>query len=318
MASPNLTEIVTTTLNNYSGTLADNVLNHNPLLERLNRRGNVTPCSGGVKILQELEYAENQTAKWYSGYETLDVSASDVLTAAEFEWKQFNVNVTISGLEQMQNADSKERVHNLLRSRVRVAEKTAQNTVATSIFSDGTGTDGKEIGGLQLLVSDTPTSGTVGGIDSSSFTFWRNQLYDFSVEGVTASASTIQTAMNTTWLNTIRGADKTDIIPAGKTYFTFYWESLQANQRFTSPAEGQAGFMSLKFMDADVFYDSSCGDTRMYFLNTDYIFFRPHSQRNFKPLPDRMSVNQDAIVVPMVWMGNMTVSNRNLQGVVTA
>jgi hypothetical protein len=317
MASPNLSEIVTTTLNNYSGKLADNVLNHNPLLDRLNRKGNVTPCSGGVKILQELEYAENQTAKWYSGYEALDVSASDVLTAAEFEWKQFNVNVTISGLEQMQNADSKERVHNLLRSRIRVAEKTAQNTVATSIFSDGTGTGGKEIGGLQLLVSDTPASDTVGGIAVTN-TFWRNQVYDFSDENVTASSSTIQTAMNATWLNTIRGADKPDIIPAGKTYFEYYWSSLQANQRFTSADEGQAGFMSLKFMDADVFYDSNCADTRMYFLNTDYIFFRPHSQRNFKPLPERMSVNQDAIVVPMVWMGNMTVSNRSLQGVITA
>lgn len=318
MASPNLTEIVTTTLNNYSGTLADNVLNHNPLLQRLNQRGNVRTASGGVKILQELEYAENSTAKWYSGYETLDVSASDVLTAAEYEWKQFNVNVTISGLEQMQNAESKERIHNLLRSRIRVAEKTAQNTVATSIFSNGTGTDGKEIGGLQLLVSDTPTSGTVGGIDSSSHTFWRNQVYDFSTESVTASSSTIQTAMNTTWLNTIRGADKPDLIAAGKTYFEYYWASLQANQRFTSAEKGEAGFMSLQFMDADVFYDSSCADTRMYFLNTDYIFLRPHAQRNFKPLPDRMSVNQDAIVVPMVWMGNMTTSNRNLQGVITA
>lgn len=318
MASPNLSEIVTTTLNNYSRTMADNVLNHNPLLDRLNRRGNVMTASGGVKILQELEYAENATFKWYSGYETLDVSASDVLTAAEFEWKQANCNVTISGLEQMQNADSRERVHNLLRSRIRVAEKTMQNSIASALFSDGTGSSSKEIGGLQLLVSGTPASGTVGGIDASTYTFWRNQEYDFSDESTTASSSTIQTAMNTLWLNCIRGADRPDLIVAGKTYFEYYWASLQSNQRFMSPQEGQAGFMALKFMDADVIYDSNCSDTRMYFLNTDYIHWRPHSQRNFVPLSDRMSVNQDAIVAPMVWMGNMTVSNRSLQGVIEA
>jgi hypothetical protein len=58
----------------------------------------------------------------------------------------------------------------------------------------------------------------------------------------------------------------------------------------------------------------------MYFLNTDYIHFRPHKQRNFVPLdPEtRASVNQDAIVKHIAWMGNMTASNCSLQGVLKA
>jgi hypothetical protein len=57
----------------------------------------------------------------------------------------------------------------------------------------------------------------------------------------------------------------------------------------------------------------------MYFLNTDYIFLRPHSERNMVPLdPDRFSVNQDALVKLIGWMGNMAMSNAFLQGVLKA
>ena len=246
MASPNssFTEIVTTTLQGYSKSLADNVTSHNALLRHIDEKGNKMPATGRT-IVQELEYAENATAKWYSGFETLDVSPSDVFTAAEFNYKQLNGNVVISGLEQIQNS-GKEAVHNLLKSRIKNLEKTLKNTVATALYADGTGTSGKELGGLQSLVADAGT-GTVGGINSSTYTWWQNQKYDFSDESVTASATTIQNAMNTLWLSCIRGADRPDVITAGTTYFNYYWSSLQTNQRFTSDKKAAAGFMNLNF-----------------------------------------------------------------------
>lgn len=83
MASPNLSEIITTTLRNRTGKLADNVSKNNALLTRLRSKGNVKPVDGGRTIVQELEYAENATFRRYSGYETLNISPSDVFTAAE-------------------------------------------------------------------------------------------------------------------------------------------------------------------------------------------------------------------------------------------
>ena len=319
MASPNLTEIVTTTIDHYSSSLADNVLNHNPLLYHLNERGNVKPVSGGVRILENLMYQENSTVKFYSGYEALDVSASDVLTSAEFDWKQLNCNVVISGLEEGQNS-SREAMHNLLESRIAVAEKTMQNTVASSIYSNGTGTGGKEITGLQAAVADTPTSGTYGGINRGTYAFWRNQVVDgSSAAGTAVSATNIQTLMNKLWIRCVRNADMTDIITADANYYEFYWNSLQANQRFTSDRKGSAGFESVAYKgDTTVYYDSNAPANHMYFLNSDYLFFRPHSRRNFITDPERVSTNQDAIVVPLFWMGNMTCSNASLQGVLKA
>ena len=319
MAIPNTsyTEIISTTLDNYRSKLSDNVLNHNALLAKLKANGNTDTAGGGAKLLENLMYDENGMFKWYSGYETLDVFGSDVLTSASFDWKQANCNVTMSGLEDLQN-DGSQAVHNLVKARITVAEKTMQNQIGASLFYANTEHSGKAIGGLQHLVADLPTSGTVGGIDRSTNAWYRNQFYDFSTESVTASASTIQHAMNRTYLRCTRGKDTPDLIVAGETYFTYYEESLQAQQRFMSETEAAGGFKGYKYKGAVVVYDENCAATRMYLLNTDYIHFRPHARRNFVTLDRKSSVNQDATVVPLYWAGNMTISNASLQGVIVA
>lgn len=320
MASPNLSELVTTTLRNRSRKLADNVSNNTALLMRMNSKGNVRTFDGGRNIVEELEYAENGTYKRFLGYETLDISPSDVMTAAEFEIKQAAVVVTMSGLEKLQNSGRAAQI-NWLEKRIKNAERTFMNNISNDIYSDGTADGGKQIGGLQHLVADAGT-GTVGGINSSTYTFWQNQYYDFSDESVTPGSDTIQTAMNTLYLNCCRNADKTDLIVADNIYFRYYWESLQANQRFTNEKMAAAGFDNLRFMGADVVFDGGQdGDapaSHMYFLNTDYIHFRPHADENMVPMEERVAVNQHAIVRPWLWAGNMTVSNRSLQGVIVA
>ena len=316
-ASPNstYTEIVTTTLAGYSKTMADNVTNNNALLRHIDSNGNKSPATGRT-IVQELEYATNSTTKWYSGYEVLDTSTSNVFTAAEFNYKQLAGNVVISGLEQVENSGP-EQIFNLLKSRIRNLEKSLKNTMATALYADGTGTDSKELGGLQLIVPGT-VGNTVGGINSTTYSFWQNQVYDFSTEGASASATTIQTAMNTLWLACIRGADRPDVIVGDTNYFGFYWSSLQSNQRFTSDESASAGFMNLMFMDSPVYYDDQCPSNKMYMLNTDYLFLRYAEGREFVPLGEKASVNQDALVMPVAWAGNMAVSNRARQGVIQA
>jgi hypothetical protein len=321
MASPNLSEIITTTLRSRSGKLADNVSNNNALLLRLREKGNRKPVSGGRTIVQEIEYAENGTYTRYSGYETINISPSDVITAAEFDWKQAAVSVSMSGLEQLQNS-GREAVIDLMDARITNAERTFANKLSTDIYSDGTADGGKQIGGLQLLVADTGLS-TVGGISSTTYSFWRNQIYDFSTAAVTPSAATIQTAMNTLYLQCARGNDRPDLMVADNTYFRYYWESLQSIQRITNEKMASAGFQNLQFMGADVVFDGgqdgSAPSAHMYMLNTKYIFFRPHRERDMVPLDsDRYATNQDAVVKLIGFAGNMTTSNRALQGVIVA
>lgn len=323
--SSTLTEIVTTTLRNRTGKLADNITKNNALLLRLRKRGNVKTVSGGRTIVQELEYAENGTFKRYSGYEALNISPSDVFTGAEYNYAQAAVAVSISGLEQLQNT-GEEAIIDLMESRIKNAEKTLVNNIALDCYSDGTADGGRQIGGLSLLVSQTPTTGVVGGIDASTTvgTFWRNLKFSGVTDGGSATTSAnIQSYMNRLYLQLIRGTDHPDLIIADNNYYRLYLESLQAIQRITSNEMGEAGFDSLKYMQSDVVLDGGFGGgaptSTMQFLNTDYIYFRPHVDRNFAPIgDDRYAVNQDAMVKLVGFAGNMTVSNRRLQGVFLA
>lgn len=311
MADINIGEIVATTLRNRSGKLADNVLNHNALFARLNAKGMVKPVSGGREIVQELEYAENGTAGWYSGYEVLDITPQEVFDAATYDWKQLAGNVTISGLEEIKNS-GKEATINLIASRIKNLEKTLKNKAATAVYADGT-TDTKSLGGLQLLVADDPTaSSTVGGINQNTYTFWRNQT---SGDATVTTYAQIKSEMNDLWLACIRGTDKPDCIVADSVFYALYEGGLQDYQRFANADAAGAGFENVRYKTADVFYDDQCPASHMYFLNTDYLYLRPHSKRQFVPLRDRDSINQDATVMPVVWAGNMTCSNRSLQGV---
>ena len=320
MASPNLTEIVTTTLRNRTGKLADNVSKNNAILSRLSQKGRIKTATGGRTLVQELEYAENGTFLWYSGYEPLNISPSDVITAAEFDWKQAAVAVSISGLEELQNSGDS-RIIDLLESRIGNAEKTMSNQISVGMYGDGTGTGGKEIGGLQLLVADAPGSGTVGGINRLTYAFWRNFSFDATTDGPAAATSAnIQSYMNRVYLTVSRGRDHPDLIMADNNYYRLYLESLQTIQRVTNTEMASAGFDNLKYMGADVVYDGGIGGgcpiNHMYFLNTDYLFYRPHSARNMVPIGgERVPVNQDAVVKLIGWAGNMTLSNGSLQAV---
>jgi hypothetical protein len=179
-------------------------------------------------------------------------------------------------------------------------------------------------------------------IDSGTWGFWQNAVKSFATEGLTAGTATMQTMMNRLWLAIKRQADRPDLAIADNTYFRYYLESLQAIQRITSEESGMAGFQALKFMDMDVVADgdfqgttagnvsvlgsggswlsgSGAPASSMYFLNTEYLFLRPHVDRDMVPLdPDRFSVSQDAMVKLVAWAGNMTCSNRFLQGLIKA
>ncbi len=318
-ANPNYTGILATTIENRSRKIADNVTNNNAVLKKLSEKGNIDTFSGGSKIIQELSFAENSNASYYSGYDLLPVGASDVISAAEYEIKQAAVPVTMSGLEMIQNS-GKERMIDLLKARLKVAESTMKNLLTTGIYSDGTGYGGKEVDGLNAAVPLDPTAAAYGGIDGSVYTFWQNAVSDQTG----ADATTIQGFWNELWSNLVRGGDRPDCIVTDNTVWTTYVASLQAQQRFSNTNSGDAGFMTLKFMDSDVILDggiyngtgSGCPEGTAFFLNTDYLHWRPYAGRNMVPLnPNRRyAVNQDAEVQILAWAGNLTVSGRQFQG----
>lgn len=330
MASfPNLTDIVTTTIQSRSGKLADNSLKQNALLARLQQKGNAKPFSGGNVILQELMYNDpnTQNAGFYSGYDVIDITPNSPFTSASFDIKQASAAVTISGLEQLMNS-GKEAIIDLLESRVQVAEKQMMNTISAGLYSDGTANSGKSITGLQAAIADAPSSGTYGGIPRATWAFWRNVAFSSATDGgAAATSANIQSYMNRVAIQLVRGNDAPDLCVADNNYYRLFLESMQSIQRIASEDMGALGFTALKYFGGgksmDVVLDGgiggSIGSNRMYMLNTDYIFLRSHRDRNMVPIGgERQSINQDAIVKLIGWAGNLTSSGPQFSAVLKA
>ena len=308
-------DMLTHTLEERTGSLHDNMSKNSAVLSRLKQKGKMKQISGGTKILEELEYGEGDMV-WYSGYDTITYQQKQLFTAAEYALKLCAVPVAISGEELLMNS-GEEQVMDLFEKRVNNAEKTLIKKMSAAVYGDGTGSSGKEIGGLALLVADDPTTGTVGAINRAEVgnEFWRNQVSSAEI-----TKDNILQKMNELYLKCSRGSDKPDLIVGDDRLYSLYDSTLMDLQRFCDSKVADSGFLSLKFKGADVIYDGgqggNCPTNHMYFLNTDYIYLRTHRDRDMKVIGgDRTAVNQDALYRIIGWAGNMTMSNAALQGV---
>lgn len=328
-ANPNFDDIVTTTLRNRSGKLADNATRTMALLDRLRRKGKVQPAEGGRTIVQELEVALNPNGGWYAGLDILNANMHEPFSAAEYDWKQAYVPAVWSGLDKLKNQGEYATI-NLISSRVKNSEKSLTDLVAQAVYSDGTGFGGKQLHGTQLFIVASPTTGTVGGIDRAANTFWRNVTTSasMSVTGQvnlqTTNPSDFLRALNLLAINATRGTDHPDLYVADAIGYNMYLTSLQPIQRIMNTDMAGYGFTALKYFgvggNADFVLDNGyCPTKTVYALNTDYIYLRPHPDRDFVPFGgDRIPVQQDATVRFVGFTGNMTASNLALQGIMTA
>jgi hypothetical protein len=317
------TELAATTYRKHNPEVADAVSKHNALFRRLNTKGRKRTEDGGLSLVEPLEYANNSTYQRYSGYDALNINAVDVLTAAEYPWRQVAVNVAASGLELRTNM-GESKIINFTKSKIRNAMNSFKNGMAGDIYSDGTAAN--QINGLQALISDTGT-GTVGQINSATFPFWQNLVQSAAAplqggSALTLGPSTIESLMLTLYIKLTRGTDQPDMIVFSDDLFTFFEQSQTSLKRYTTsgdegPKNADAGFVTMKYKNADVFFDSSGGIPAVhgYFINTDYLELGVHRDADMTIMDELKSVNQDAVVIPVLWMGNLLCSNRLLQGV---
>ena len=322
-ANPDFDDIVTTTQRNRSGKLADNATSTMVLLDRMRRKGKVRPASGGRTIVQELEVTLNPNGGWYAGLDFLNTNLHEPFSAAEYDWKQAFVPCVWSGLDKLRNKGEHATIQ-LITSRLRNSEKTLTDLVAQAAYSDGTGFGGKQLHGLGLFVVADPTSGSVGGISRADNAFWRNKSASLTVPSqiniAASNPSNYLIALNGLAIDTTRGTDRPDLFVADKVHYQLYLESLQPMQRITNTDMAGFGFTALKYFgvggSADFALDNGyCPDNTTFALNSDYLYLRPHPDRDFVPFGgDRVPVNQDGTVRFVGFAGNMCAANLFLQG----
>ena len=314
MASPTVTQLVATTIQNYHKQFADNVSNSNAVTALLREGNRIRVVEGGRAIACPLTYAE-ETFAWYVGTELLSRATKETISEAEYAPANAVASVTLSGPDLAMNR-SRERILNLLEGKLDNAEATMKNNITKAIYGDGT--VAKSFAGLKAFVTPDGT-GLIGGIDSATWTFWKNQ-FQVVTRATGLQYPALVAGMNALWMKLIRGAEKPDLIVADGEIYSTYESGLQMNQRYADAKLGSLGFETLKYKTAPIVFDGAAtGITGAFYLNTKYLKFEIYSGRNFEALdlPD-MSPDMDAVTKHLAFMGALTMSNRFMQGRLTA
>lgn len=328
MASPGLSEIITTTLRNRRETFANGVENNNPVSRSMKKEGTFEMEEGGRTLVDPILFDENGTFTRYQGGSPLNLSYNDTATAFEVDWKQFAAALTITGREARMNAGEYS-LKKLLKTRQQVLEYTLENNFNADIISDGTADGGLQMGGIKYWITDSPTSGTKGGIDVSTGAVFQNLKYNsasdtFAGSTGATSSSNVKARYNYVINKLTRGSDVPKLALAGQTHF----EALQAAndnlvQLIKESETARTGFTQLYHMGVPIYM---CGGVnvggqtqiaadRTYFVNTKFTKVRIHKDAYFEPLDDLQSIYQDSRAQIVVFMGNVTCSAPFLNGV---
>lgn len=306
MAVPNssYTQISAITEKKFIPKLYDNIFDSNPLLQRLKKKS-YEKLDGGERIVVPLNYAIPGSGGWYSGADQLSTTDSDVISAAEYTWKQLHEPISITSADEKKNSGMAQIV-NFVKSKVKIAEKSAADKLSTGLYNAGSTTNA--IIGLRAIVG---TSNTVGGISQSSYSFWQGKV-DSGTTTLTIAA------MQSRDIACTVNNDSPTIIATTRTLYSSYYALLQPQQRFQSEEVGKGGFSSLMFNGKPVVADSYCPANHMFFLNENYLHLFAHKDEDFRFEEFQKPIDQNVKVAHIYWMGAMGSSNNRLHGLLSA
>lgn len=318
-------DLLAATINERRGQNYEMISKRSFLWDHLNKRGRKRFHNGGVNIEIDLIARETAGGKYFRGAETLSKVSTQVLSSAIFELKQFAIPVQETDLEAVTNKGEEKKV-SIKAARLESAEITARNVIGvTGVYSDGTGTGGKQIGGLGLLVSSSPSSGTVGGIDRSVSTnsFWRN--YHHSAAAVIGAKSVANMPQHLgrakrNIMTTTQSAP--NLIVMDNLDFELYEGSVQGKQQITNSNEGDVGYAQLMYQGTPVGFDGGigggCPNNTTFLLNTDFLELVTVEGRDFNATSKRSPVDQLLELHYITWYGNVCLISGRHQGRISA
>ena len=314
--NPDFNSLLSTTLQNYQPTLVDNIFKDLVLLNHLNERGRVRVEEGGTQIIEPLMYAVNDTVATYSGYDAIDLTPQEGITAAEYDWKQMAASIAISGIEEAKNRGT-EAIIKLLNAKIMQAEMSLKTTLNAQLFgTPGANPAASDFNGLGNIIGYQ--NNTVGGIDASSNSFWN------PTQATTMGATLALTNMADVYNRASKGSDVPDLIITNTSLFEKYESLLTNNVRYQDVAKANSGFQNLMFKQTPIVFDLQLAvdttDAPMYFLNSKYLKLTGLNGYWFKTT-DFMNgtvAGVDARYALVLAYGQLTCSNRNRQGFMTA
>lgn len=327
------TELLTTTLQKWvSGEVNDNIYDSNVIFKYLKENGRTSSVGpekvkqnnqGGRSFIVPLEYAKSGNAQWYSGWQQLNEVPPNNYTAAEFNIRQASNWIGINGLEQWQNSGD-EAVVDMLTSRTNSAKKELADLINIGIYKTTVGGSLDGLGAAAasgLIASDG--LGTVGGINSSTDSWWQNQNKTSS-----SFAANGYSNMKTLYNNCTVGMDSPNFLVTTQTIFEYYETIPEAREAFVKVNEDgksiNVGYPALSFKTIPIFFDRAIDSAsganlgqKLFMLNTRHLWLWQckGAEMTATPFVPVYANGQDGIVARIFWYGNLLTDERRKLGV---
>lgn len=322
MAVPNVGQLIANAWEAYvGGKPEDCIFDDFWMFEKFSSGDGFKSFDGGRSINGSIAYALNTTVSSYTDTDVIPTTRIDIFDEFQFTWKEYAGNIVMSYLEMAKNQGSGAKF-DLLEGKMSNLKSSLEKQLNDGMLGDGTGNNSKEIGGLQLLISATPTTGTVGGISRSAFSFWRNQ--QAAGTKTTTAGDNLRAVMRSVYNLCGSGVDSTHPVFAltDRASFELYEGLLVANERYMSKEKGDAGFKNevLTFKDIQISYEKSTAFLAgaLYFINPKYLKLAYQRGYWMKARPAIEPANQTVSITTIMTICNMYTSNPRRLGVVTA
>ena len=308
-----LDNLYTTTWELRKGAVNDNIFTATPFWFWMKDKGKFKTAEGGSLIMEPLEYAKNDNVSWITKGGTVTLNDYEYLTESKWDWRYLTASMVRFGVDDQQNR-GKARIINLMESKLGNTNNSLIDTLETATFA---AQSGNSIEGLQNLVPDDPTgSEDAGSVDPSTYTWFRNNSTNatgksFSVYGLTYMRTMLNDCSNN------RTQDRPDIIVAGQTPYEYYEDETMEQKQIVNQKLGDAGFENIQYKGLPMVWSPACGNTRMYFLNTNFLYMVYDPMMNFdmtewKSIPNQVNDRAAQIIYACAFV----VTRKLCQGVI--
>lgn len=322
----------------------DNVATERPLLRKLMETKKLFP---GAKqyVVEQIRFTYNSNFQWFNGDAEVSYNHRQTLKQANYPWRGCHDGFALNEDELFQNGitidDNQKPGNNSEAERVQLTNIFEEDTESLrlgfeqkfdfDLHRDGT-QSGDALAGLDYLISLTPTTGTVGGIDRSANAWWQNN----AKLGLTGGTTAMIDGMEQAWRACARNGGQPDFILAGEAFIDAFRDASQATiTRFSDPASGKGGYKldpsvtNLSFHGVPITWDPVFLDLdnalapatpwqkRCYFINTKFIRLRPAAGHDMKTRKPPRVYNRYTYYWGLTWKGSLTMGRSNAHAVLT-
>ena len=326
----------------------DQVEVQRPLMKALQAKKRAAP---GAKqfIVEQLRVRYSSNFQWFNGSSVVTYNRRVTNEQANYAWRschdglaidedrlaQNGITITDGGKTGQATDAEKIQLTNLVEEQSEALRLGFQEQLSYAMHLDGTQSS-DAITGLDGLVSLTPTSGTVGGIDrsSSSNAYWRNNV----ATGLTTTTSTgtILNQMEVNWRQCMRAGagGAPDLIIAGSQFVDGYrnfvlntFGRMDFGPSNRKRVEGGTEVMTFQgvelqwspeFAEMDSrFAPATPWEKRCYFLNTNTLRLRPLAGHDMISRKPPRAYDRYEYYWALTWRGAMTLNQGNANAVLS-